>query len=118
MLKKSCILYFNFIFSMLAVVELWGNQFIVRVWDIIEVKKQDAEEKTNITVEALLITSDEDKDVKVWTPTVKWSKIEFKVLEQTKWEKVRVFHMKSKKRNMKNKWFRPSITKLEVLSIA
>ena len=103
---------------MLAVVELWGNQFIVKVWDIIEVKKQDAEEKSNISVEALLISDKQWKETKVWTPTVKWSKIELKVIEQTKGEKVRVFKMKSKKRYAKNTGFRPSITKLEVLSIA
>ncbi len=103
---------------MLAVVELWGNQFIVKVWDIIEVKKQDAEEKSNISVEPLLISDEQWKETKVWTPTVKGSKVELKVVEQLKWEKVRVFKMKSKKRYTRNRGFRPSITKLEVLSIA
>ena len=103
---------------MLAVVELWGNQFIVKPWDIIEVKKQDVKENSIIELEALLISSDWDKDVKVWTPNVKGSKVEMKVLNHKKWDKVRVFKMKSKKRNMKNKGFRQSLTTLEVLSIA
>lgn len=103
---------------MLAVVELWGNQFIVRVWDVIEVKKQDLKEKSTMSVEAFLVSDEEGKSVKIWTPEVKWSKVEFKVLEQLKDEKVRVFKMKSKKRYVRNKGFRQSITKLEVLSIA
>ena len=103
---------------MLAVIELGWNQFTVKVWDIIDVKKQDAKEKSKIATPALLISDEEGKDVKVWTPTVEWSKVELKVLEQFKAEKVRVFKMKSKKRHMKNTWFRQSMTKLEVLSIA
>lgn len=103
---------------MLAVIEIWGNQFIVKKGDIIEVKKQDSEEKTKITLEALLMSDEEGKETKVWTPNISWSKVELKVLEHLKWEKVRVFKMNSKKRYTRNKWFRPSLTKLEVLSIA
>ena len=103
---------------MLAVIELGWNQFTVKVWDIIDVKKQDAEEKSTITTDALLLSDEEGKDVKVWTPLVKGSKVELKVLEQFRSEKVRVFKMKSKKRHMKNNWFRQSMTKLEIMSIA
>jgi len=103
---------------MLAVIELWWNQFTVKVWDIIDVKKQDLKEKAKMTTPALLISDEDGKETKVWTPFVEWSKVELKVLEQFKDEKVRVFKMKSKKRHMKNTWFRAHMTKLEVLSIA
>jgi len=103
---------------MLAVIELGWNQFTVKVWDVIDVKKQDKEVNATITTEALLISDEEGKDTKVGVPTIDGSKIELKVLEQLKGEKVRVFKMKSKKRHMKNRGFRPHITKLEVLSIA
>lgn len=103
---------------MLAVVEIGGNQFIVQKGDIIDVKKQDVDVKKNLTVEALLVSDPEGKDVKVGTPVVAGSKVEFKVLEQFKWEKVRVFKMKSKKRYARNRGFRPHLTKLEVVSIA
>jgi large subunit ribosomal protein L21 len=103
---------------MLAVVELGGNQFMVQKWDIIEVKRQDIEVGKNISIEAMLIANIDWKDVKVGTPLVSGSQVEFKVLDQKKGEKVRVFKMKSKKRYMRNRGFRPSITQLEVLSIA
>jgi large subunit ribosomal protein L21 len=103
---------------MLAVVELGWNQFIVKVWDIIDVKKLWLEAWKDLTVEAMLISDEEWKDVKVGTPTITWSKIEFKVIEEFKWEKMRVFKMKSKKRYARTIWFRPQLTKLEVLSIA
>ena len=103
---------------MIAVIELGGNQFIVRKGDIIEVKRQDVEVGKTLSVEALLVASADGSDVKVGTPVVAGSKIECKVLDQKKGEKVRVFKMKSKKRYSRNKGFRPSITQLEILSIS
>lgn len=103
---------------MLAAVELGWNQFIVKVWDVIDVKNQDVESGKNIETKALLISDEEWNDVKIWTPEIEGSKVELKVIENFKWDKVRVFKMKSKKRFMRNKWFRQSMTKLEVLSIS
>ena len=103
---------------MLAVIELGGNQFMVQKGDIIEVKKQDIEVGKKMSLEALLISDLDGKDVKVGTPTVSGSKVECKVLEQKLGEKVRVFKMKAKKRYARNRGFRPSITQLEILSIA
>lgn len=102
---------------MLAVIEIWGNQFIVRKGDIIDVKRQWIEKDEIITSTALLLSDADWEDVKIWTPLLSGSKIQLKVLEHFKDEKVRVFKMKSKKRYMRNKWFRASMTKLEVLSI-
>jgi large subunit ribosomal protein L21 len=103
---------------MLAVVEIGGNQFMVQKGDIIDVKKQTTDEKKKMSVEALLLSDVDGKDVKVGTPMVAGSKVELKVLEHYKGEKVRVFKMKSKKRYSRNKGFRPHMTKLEVVSIA
>ncbi len=103
---------------MLAVVELWGNQFIVRAWDIIDVKKLAKNVWDVFNIEAMLVSDEEWNNTKIGTPMVSWSKIEFKVLDQFKDEKVRVFKMKAKKRYVRNRWFRASMTKLEVLSVA
>ena len=103
---------------MLAVIELWGNQFTVKQWDIIDVKKLDKEINASFDVSAVLVSDEEGKETKVWTPFVEGSKVVLKVLDQFKWKKVRVFKMKSKKRYMRNNWFRARLTKLEVISIA
>ncbi len=103
---------------MIAVIELGWNQFIVKKGDIIDVKKQDVKVGENFTTEALLISDEEGKETKIWTPLVEWSKVELKVVDQFLGDKVRVFKMKSKKRYMRNKGFRPHLTKLEVTSIA
>ena len=101
---------------MLAVIELWGNQFIVREWDVIDVKKLTQYQwKKTWKTEALLVSDEEWKEVKVWTPLVEGSEVKFKILEESfKGEKVRVFKMKSKKRYMRNKGFRPTLTKIEI----
>lgn len=103
---------------MLAVIELWGNQFTVKQWDIIDVKKLDKEINASFDVSAMLVSDEEGKETKVWAPFVEGSKVVLKVLDQFKWKKVRVFKMKSKKRYMRNNWFRARLTKLEVISIA
>ena len=103
---------------MIAVIELGWNQFIVREGETIDVKKLQKEVNDKFTVEAMLITDEEGKETKVGVPMVAGSKVEFKVLEQFKGEKVRVFKKKSKKRYTRNKGFRAHLTKLEVLSVA
>lgn len=103
---------------MLAVIELGWNQFTVKQGDIIDVKRLDKEVWSNFSIEALLTSDEEGNNTKVGTPLVAGSKVEFKVLEQFKGEKVRVFKMKSKKRYMRNTGFRAQLTKLEVISVA
>jgi len=102
---------------MLAIIEIGGNQFVVKKWDIIDVKKQDLEIKSTVLVDVLLISDDEGEETKIGSPFVEWSKVKLKVLEQFRWEKLRVFKMKSKKRYMKNCGFKSHLTKMEVLSI-
>lgn len=103
---------------MLAVVELGGSQFTVSQGDIIDVKKIDKDVDTTFSQEALLLSDEDGNNTQIGAPFVAGSKVEFKVLEQYKWKKVRVFKMKSKKRQMKNNGFRPHLTKLEVVSVA
>ena len=102
---------------MLAVIELWWNQFTVKKGDIIDVKKLDKKVKDIFSFEAMLVSDEEWKKTQIWTPLVLGSNVELKVIEEFKWEKVRVFKKKSKKRYTRNKGFRAHLTKLEVLSV-
>ena len=103
---------------MVAVLEIGGNQFIVKKWDIIEVDNQNKKIGSKFKLNPLLVSSEDGKDTKVGTPTVTDSTVELKVLEDFKDEKVRVFKMKSKKRYARTICFRAAKTRLEVLSIA
>jgi large subunit ribosomal protein L21 len=103
---------------MLAVVELGGKQYTVKVGESIDVDNQNIEAGNTLEVAALLLSNEDGTDVKVGTPTVEGSKVTFKVVENFRDEKVRVFKMKSKKRYSRTKGFRASMTQLEVTSIA
>ena len=81
-------------------------------------KKIDKEIDSTFTVQAMLVSDEDGANTQVGTPLIEASKVELKVLDQFKAEKVRVFKMKSKKRQMKNNGFRAQLTKLEVLSVA
>ncbi len=104
---------------MLAVIELGWNQFIVREWDVIDVKKLVAfQGKKTWSTEALLISDEEGKETKIGNPIVEGAKISFKILDESfKGDKVRVFKMKAKKRYTRNKGFRPTLTKIEITTI-
>ena len=108
----------NFHVFMLAVVELGGKQYTVTVGQSIDVDNQSLEAGNTLEVAALLISNEDGSDAKVGTPTVEGSKVSFKVVENFRDEKVRVFKMKSKKRYARTKGFRAAMTTLEVTSIA
>jgi len=103
---------------MIAVIELGGNQFTVKKGDVIDVKKLSLKLWDTSDTQALLISDEEWKDTKIGTPFVEGSKVEFKVLDQFKGKKVRVFKMKAKKRYARNIGFRPHLTKIEITEIA
>jgi len=103
---------------MVAVLEIGWNQFIVKKGDVIEVDNQNAKIWSKIKLNPLLVSSEDWKDTKIWTPVLPDVTVELKVLEDFKDEKVRVFKMKSKKRYSRTIGFRASKTKLEVLNIA
>ena len=103
---------------MFAIVEIGGNQFTVKVGDIIEVDNQNTEIGSTIEVQPLLVSSEDGATVKVGTPVVEGAKVSLKVLEDYRGDKIRVFKMKSKKRYARTFGFRPELTQLEVTAIA
>lgn len=103
---------------MFAIVEIGGNQFTVKVGDIIEVDNQNTEIGSTIEVQPLLVSSEDGATVKVGTPVVEGAKVSLKVLKDYRGEKIRVFKMKSKKHYARTFGFRPEQTKLEVTAIA
>ena len=102
---------------MIAVIEIGGKQYTVEQDQMIEVDHQDLEIGATLEVSAMLLSDAEGKSVKIWTPLVEWSKVTFKVLDQFKAEKVRVFKMKAKKRHMRTYGFRAVRTTLQVSAI-
>lgn len=101
---------------MIAVIETGGKQYIVKEGDIITVDRLD-ESTEKYTFTPLLI-ADTESGTKVGAPTVDGAKVECRVVEHTRGDKVRVFKMKSKKHYHRTTGFRAAETKLEVTSIS
>jgi large subunit ribosomal protein L21 len=102
---------------MFAIVEIGGNQFTVKVGDVIEVDNQNAEIGSTMEVQPLLVSTEDGTTVKVGTPVVEGAKVSLKVLKDYRGEKIRVFKMKSKKRYARTFGFRAEQTSLEVTAI-
>lgn len=104
---------------MFAVIEFAGHQYKVQKGDKFAVNRLSEKEGSKITVENVLMTFSEDgKDTKIGKPNVSGAKVELKILEHKKEDKKRVYKMKAKKRYRRNKSFRPSVSVVEVVSVA
>lgn len=104
---------------MFAVIDLAGHQYKVKKGDKLFLNRLEEKEGSKFSVENVLMTFSEDgKTVNVGKPNVAGAKVELKVLEHKKGDKVRVYKMKAKKRYRRNKGFRPSLSVVEVVSVA
>lgn len=106
---------------MYAVIDLKWHQWIIKKGDVIEVDNIDKEVWETFSTDKILLAFDESqKDVKVWTPYIKWE-VKLKVDSNFKWDKIYVRKFKNKiraDRNSKWKWFRPQKTRLIVEEIS
>ncbi|HRI35751.1 MAG TPA: 50S ribosomal protein L21 [bacterium] len=103
---------------MIAVIEVGGNQFIVRAGDVIEVDRQSAEAGTEASFSPLLVSDADGNSVEVGMPVLDSKSVKCRVVEHFRDEKVKVFKMKSKKHYHRTRGFRADRTRLEILSIA
>ena len=81
---------------MFAIVEIAGFQYKVQKDRYIYVNRLKGEVEDKITFDKVLLLST-DTDVKVGTPTVSGAKVEAKILEHLRGEKVIVFKKKRRK---------------------
>ena len=101
---------------MIAVIETGGKQYIVKKGDIFTVDRLDESVDTHTFTPLLL--ADEKGGTQVGAPLLDGAKVECRVTEHTRGDKVRVFKMKSKKHYHRTAGFRAAETKLEVTSIS
>ncbi len=103
---------------MYAVVQIGGHQYKVRENEVVYVNRlSDAEDGAELTLENVLLTSDENGGVAVGTPFVDGRSVKVRVSDHLKADKVIIFKKKRRKGYQKKNGFRQSITRLEVLSI-
>ena len=100
---------------MYAIIATGGKQYRVAQGDVIYVEKLDAAENDSVSFDVLLV--EKDGDLKVGAPLVEGAKVEGKVLQQARGEKIVVFKYKSKKNYRRKQGHRQPFTKVEITAI-
>ncbi len=102
---------------MFAVVDIAGQQFKVIENEKYYVPRLQAEPNSEITFESVLLLGDE-KSTQVGSPTIKGAKVQARVLEHLKDEKVIVFKKKRIISYKRKRGHRQFLTRIEVTKIA
>ncbi|MDD5567182.1 MAG: 50S ribosomal protein L21 [Patescibacteria group bacterium] len=103
---------------MYAVIKTGGKQYLVKEKDQLKIEKIPTGKDGNYVFEQVLLVADaEAKSVKIGNPLVKGAKVEAKVLEQGRSEKVSVIKYKSKTRYRKNVGHRQAFTLVEITKV-
>jgi len=102
---------------MFAVVNIAGQQFIVRENNKYYVPKLNAEPNSEIVFDSVLLFNQDDK-VKIGTPYLSDVKVHAKVLEHLKDEKIIVFKKKRRISYKRKRGHRQQLTRIEITKIA
>jgi len=103
---------------MYAIVDIKDKQFKVREDDTLYVPyHSDAEADQDLTLDRVLLVSDEDGDVTLGSPTVEDATVEARVLDHVKGDKVIVFKKKRRKRYRKKRGHRQQYTQIQIESL-
>jgi large subunit ribosomal protein L21 len=102
---------------MFAVVDIAGQQFKVIENNKYYVPRLEVEPNAEVTFDSVFMLSD-DKSTKVGTPTVKGAKVQAKVLEHLKDEKIIVFKKKRRISYRRKNGHRQLLTRIEVTKIS
>jgi len=99
-----------------AVVAVSGSQYQVEENQTISIDHLDAKENDKGSLDQVLLLVNGDL-VKVGTPTVKDSTVDYEVIKNYQGEKLRVFKYKSKSRYQKTQGFRAQLTDIKITKI-
>ena len=103
---------------MYAIIQTGGHQYRVAVGDQLDVEKLPVEPGTDITLDQVLLVSDDDNLVTVGTPTVAGATVRALVVDQHRGEKLIVFKYKPKKRYRRKMGHRQDLTRLAIQEIS
>lgn len=98
-----------------AVIKTGGKQYKVSEGDVIEIDRISGKDGKFSFEEVLLLVN--DGKVTVGKPFIKGEKVEAKILEDLRGEKIRVSKFKSKVRYRRTTGFRAALTKVEIQQI-
>ncbi len=99
-----------------AIIKTGGKQYKVAPGQKIEIEKLDAKEGEGVVFDEVFLV-DSDGKVKSGQPKVAGAKVEGKILEQGREDKITVFKYKSKKRYKVKRGHRQPYTTVEIIAI-
>lgn len=102
---------------MYAVVKIGAHQYKVSENDTIYVNRINSDDES-ITLDEVLLVKDGEGNVKVGKPTVEGAKVEAKIVDQLKADKVIVFKKKRRKGYRVKNGHRQPITRLQIGKIS
>jgi large subunit ribosomal protein L21 len=119
----------------IAVIKTGGKQYVVKAGDTLKVEKLARLDSARLAAEAgsprfaveagknftfdkiLLTAEDSGADLKIGNPEVAGAKVEAKILEQGRADKIRVVHYKAKTRHHKVYGHRQPFTKVKIENV-
>jgi large subunit ribosomal protein L21 len=101
---------------MYAIIEVGAKQYNVSKDDIIEVEKQQAEPGTEISIDKVLLFSD-DENVKIGAPGLEGLSVKALVLGQVKGKKAVSYKYRRRKASHWKKGHRQQLTRLKIVDI-
>ena len=102
---------------MFAIIKTGGKQYKIKENDIIFVEKLKNKKGDKVDIKDVLLLSNDEKNIKIGTPSLKGISVKAEVLEQKKNKKVIVFKKKRRKNYKKKNGHRQEITVLKILKI-
>ena len=102
---------------MYAIIQTGSKQFKVKVGDIIEVEKFDAEVGASVKIDYVLAVGEEGGKLNVGTPRIENASVDAKILDQFRAKKVIAFKMKRRKGYRHTIGHRQNLSRIEITSI-
>ncbi len=99
-----------------AIIENGGKQYMVEAGKTVLLEKMEGEAGDSVTFPLVVLTSEEGK-TEIGAPYLKGVKVEGKIVEQGRADKIRIVHKQSKKRMHKVRGHRQPFTKVEIVSL-
>jgi large subunit ribosomal protein L21 len=104
------------IMAKIAVIKTGGKQYKVKAGQVIKIEKLEAQENEIVKFDTLLVANDDGQEVTIGKPSL-GEKVEGKVIEHGRADKISVIKYKAKTRYKKNVGHRQPFTKVEISSI-
>ena len=103
---------------MFAVLKTGGKQYVVKPGDVIKVEKIEAEPSTVLSLDNVLFTSSEEREISISESETKGSVVKAEVLKHVRNKKIIVFKKKRRHNYRRKNGHRQWMTVLKIMDIA